>query len=161
LKTYFSAEFIDKMISDEVNLINSAVESDPYMDYPYEAFQQNINSNWQNIPGLKTFAAQRYTDISSILETLKVDCKVTGSDPKLPENQLGLFPVPASDWVNIKISPEQKAFIAIFNNTGQKVMETRVNGSAKINTTQYESGCYIIRAQVGKSTYSKILIIHH
>ena len=161
LKTYFSAQFIDKLITDEANMINAAMENDPSMDYPFEAFQQNIESNWQNIPGLKTFAAQRYTDISAILETLKIDCKVTGNESKHLEYQLTVFPVPATDWVNVEIFPLAEISVAIYNSTGQKVMQTSAFGSAKIDISNLLSGCYILKAGVGKSTYSKMLITHH
>jgi len=161
LKTYFSVEFIDKIITDEANMIQSYLSNDPQMDYPLEAFQQNIDLNWENIPGLKSFAAQRYSDISDAIAILKVDCNITGNESNQIENQLILFPVPATDWVNIQIFPEQEIAVTIFDSRGQKMMQRSVDGSEKIDVNKLESGCYIVKAYTVKSIYSKILIIQH
>lgn len=161
LKPYFSEAFISKLVSDETAAISSYLENDPYQDYPFEAFQKNIDEDWMRIPGLKPFAAQRYEDISNVLETFNIDCGTTGNKPIPDDNNFQLYPVPAADWINIGQFPDQKVSVSVFNSYGQVVMRTFIFERGKLDISRLTSGSYIVKADSGKRVYSKLLIVKH
>ncbi|HSO85403.1 MAG TPA: CotH kinase family protein [Draconibacterium sp.] len=161
LKPYFSEAFINKLVSGETTAISSYMENDPYQDYPFEAFQKNIDADWMRMPGLKPFAAQRYEDISKVLETLNIDCGTTGNKPIPDENNFQLYPVPATDWINIGQFPNQKVSVSIFNSYGQVVMSAVIFERGKLNISRFTSGCYIVKVDSGERVYSKLILIRH
>lgn len=161
LKPYFADAFINKLVSDEATAISSYLENDPYQDYPYEAFQKNIDAAWMRIPGLKPYAEQRYADISKVLETLKVDCSGTGNIPSPDQAIFQLYPLPAKDWVNIGLFPNQELSVSIFNGYGQMVMSSVLFERGELNVSRLSSGSYIAKVVVGKRVYSKLLLVSH
>jgi hypothetical protein len=161
LKPYFTETYIEKIIADEVSAISPLLENDPYQDYPFEAFQKNLDTSWSRIPGLKPFAAQRYDDISSMLESLRVDCNVTSEIQLKNQCLFQLYPVPASDWINIGMFPNQEVYISVFDNYGQLVIATRLFEKGKINVAGLSSGCYTVKAVAGEMVYSKLLLVYH
>lgn len=161
LKSCFSEAFIHKLISDETMAIGSYLKDDPYQDYPFEAFQKNTDTDWMRIPGLKPFAAQRYTDILKMLETLNVNCGTTGNEQIPDQNIFNLYPVPAKDFINIEHFPNQHVSVSIFNSYGQVVMNTGIFEKGELNISQFSSGCYIVKVNSGERVYSKLLLIQH
>jgi len=161
LKSYFSADFIGKLVDNEAAAISSYLKEDPFEDYPFEAFQKNIDSVWVRIPGLKPFAEKRYADILKVLETNHVDCSTTGNMPTMDQNIFQLYPVPAKDWVNIGIFPNQKVSVSILNGGGQVVMKTLLFEKGKLNISSLSSGYYVVKADSGERVYSKLLLVYH
>lgn len=165
LKSYFSESYIDKLITAEVDAISSYLQNDPYPDYPYpdypyEAFLKNMDFTWGRIPGLKPNAAQRYSDIKNTHESLNVDCDFTGNKPSQNQNNFRIYPVPAYDWLNIGLFPNQEVSVSIFNSFGQLVMNTFLFEKGKINISPLSSGYYILKAVAGGRVYSKSLLVY-
>lgn len=160
LNTHLSANSIQNLITTETELIGALLEQDPYQDYPFEAFQKNLNEAWQRIPGLKPYAAKRYIDISNTLETHQIDC-TTGSRPPQSQNQLQLYPIPAKDWINIGIFPNQEVTVSIINSGGQLVIQTTLLEKGKLDISSLYSGCYVVNVVSGQKVYSKLLLISH
>jgi len=161
LKSCFSADFIGKLIDIEAAILSPYLKEDPFEDYPFEAFEKNMDSAWLRIPGLKQFAAKRYADISNLLETLHVDCNTTGGMQPQYQSLLQLYPIPANDWVNIGIFPDQEVNVSIINIGGQVVMKTLLFEKGKLNISSLSSGCYVVKAIVGRNVYSRLLLVHH
>ena len=161
LKDYFSATSINNLITAETAIIGNLLEQDPYLDYPFEAFQKNRDEAWLKIPGLKLYAAKRYDDIFNVLEALHVDCTVTGGMPPHSQNLLQLYPVPANDWVNIGLFPNHRVVISIVNSGGRVVMDTSLFESGRLNISSLPSGFYILKARAGDRVYSKLLLVSH
>jgi hypothetical protein len=160
LKTYFSTNSINDLIATETAIIGTLLEQDPYLDYPFEAFQKNIDEAWLRIPGLKPYAAKRYADISNTLETYQIDC-TTGNRPPQSQNQLQLYPIPATDWVNIGIFPNQEVTVSIINSGGQLVNHTTLFEKGKLDISSLSSGCYVVNVVSGGKFYSKLLLVSH
>ena len=161
LKSCFSADFIGKLIDIEAAILSPYLKGDPFEEYPFEAFEKNMDSAWLRIPGLKQFAAKRYADISNLLETLHVDCNTTGGMQPQYQSLLQLYPIPANDWVNIGIFPDQEVNVSIINIGGQVVMKTLLFEKGKLNISSLSSGCYVVKAIVGRNVYSRLLLVHH
>jgi hypothetical protein len=161
LKSLFSADFIGRLVDNEAAAISSYLKGDPFEDYPFEAFQKNLDSAWGRIPGLKPYAEKRYADISKVLEMLNVDCSTTGNMPPLDQNIVQLYPMPAKDWVNIGIFPNKRVQISIVNSGGQVVLSTSLYENGKVNISLLPSGCYVVKANTGGNVYSKLLLVNH
>lgn len=158
LKTYLSANSINDLIATETAIIGTLLEQDPYPDYPFEAFQKNLDEDWQRIPGLKPYATKRYADISTTLDAHQIDC-TTGNRPPQSQNQLQLYPIPATDQVNIGIFPNQEVAVSIINSGGQLVIRATLFEKGKLNISSLTSGCYIVNVVSGGKVYSKLLLV--
>lgn len=161
VKAYFSDAFINNLITEEAFLISTYIENDPFLDYPFEAFQKNQDSAWLQIPGLKPYAVQRYAEISGVFENLHFDCNNTDVTQPNDQNIFQLYPVPANDWLNIGIFHNQNVSVSIMNSYGQLVMNTYFFQKGKINVSGIPSGCYIVKADAGGRVNSKLLFIYH
>lgn len=159
LLPYFSEASFNAMVDNEVTAIQSLMQADPYPDYPYQAFETNSTSTWENIIGLKELAAQRYTDITNTLETLHMDCSLITDLPDEQETSLKMYPVPANDVLYIEASPEMRSQVTIFNSLGQVIL--RVNGSDAnpIDVSQLQPGVYVLKGNVGNEVYSRLFLI--
>ncbi len=158
LKTYLSASSISDLIVTETEIIGSLLEQDPSPDYPFEAFQKNLDEAWQRIPGLKPFAAMRYADISNTLEAYQIDC-TTGNMPQQSQNQFELYPLPAKGYVNIGRFPNQEIAVSIVNSGGQLLIRTTLFEKGKLDISSLSSGCYVVNAVSGGKVYSKLLLV--
>jgi hypothetical protein len=143
----------------ETAIIGTLLEHDPYLDYPYEAFQKNTDEAWQKVPGLKPYAAKRYADILSILENNNIDCTVSAEMPHQSQNPLQLYPIPAADWVNIGNFPNQEMTVSITNIGGQVVMGATLFENGKLNISSLPSGCYVVKVEADRKVYSKLLLV--
>jgi len=161
LKTYLSATSVNNLITAETAMIGNLLEQDPFVDYPFEAFQKNVDEAWQQISGLKPYAVKRYTDISNVLETHHIDCTVSAEIPPLNQNLLLIYPIPAANWVNIGIFPNQEVTVSIINNGGQLVMSATLFEKGKLNISSLASGCYVVKVNAGEKIYSKLLLVNH
>jgi len=159
-KTYLSDRVVDDLVTEEAMAINESMKDDPYQDYPFEAFQMNRDSMWMRIPGLKPFAAQRYQEISETLDLYNVDCDVTGSNPIQDKNLFQMYPVPASDWVNIGIFPNQKVSVSIINMIGYMEISTVLFEKGQLDISALTSGCYIVKVNAGEKVYTKLLLVN-
>ncbi len=161
IKPYFADAFINTMVAEESVSISSYLHDDPFPDYPFEAFQKNLDSVWVRIAGLKPYAAKRFADISKELEMLAIDCNVAGGKPNSYQNLLQIYPMPAKHWINIGVFPNKKIQISIVNNGGQVVLKTILFENGKLNISSLSSGCYVVKADTGESVFSKLLLVNH
>lgn len=155
------SDSIMSMVTNEASVIRPHLRNDPYMDYPFEAFETNIESSWDRIPGLQEFASQRSIEISNTLQALNVDCTVITGIPQADDDALQLYPVPANDRLNVGLFPGTKASISIFNTLGQSILKSSFNEGDTIDTSVLSPGHYILRAIAGQNVYSKIFVVEH
>lgn len=161
LKSYFADTYVDNLVTGEASAISTYMQDDPYPDYPYEAFQKNRDSAWSRIPGLKPFAAKRFADISKTLEDLHVNCSNSAEITAPDQYLLELYPVPASEWLNIGRFPDEEVRVAIFDSYGQLVINATLFEKGKINVSHLTPGCYVVKAVVGKMVCSRLLFVYH
>ncbi|MEO7989975.1 MAG: CotH kinase family protein [Chryseolinea sp.] len=149
------------LVDNEVAMIKPLMEVDPFLDYSYEAFETNAATTWENKPGLKEFAAQRYTDITSTLQSLHLDCSVITDIPEGEESSLEMYPIPAKDILYIELFPNKEMQVTIVNGLGQVVLQTKVNETGSVDVRQLPAGCYVLKASIGNKIYSRLLLVEH
>jgi hypothetical protein len=107
-----------------------------------------------NIPGDGSYVNGNALAIRLITGTASVSL----SESKL--NSFEIYPNPANDLVNIKLTENVNAMASILDLNGKVVKSTAVNGvSAAINTTNLISGVYFIQITNGSDIMTKKLII--
>ncbi len=72
-------------------------------------------------------------------------------------NLISIYPNPAGQIVNI--STPETVDLAIFNLTGQKIMEKKAFSSGNIDVSTFKRGIYVIRFSCNKGVVSRKLII--
>lgn len=76
------------------------------------------------------------------------------------QEQIGIYPNPADEKVTIEATGINN--ITMFNLMGQKVYETSVEGdNVEINTSEFESGVYMIQVTTAEYTTTKRISIAH
>lgn len=161
IQSLFSEASLSSLIHAENSLLNDVMKNDPYMDYPYEAFLKNPDEAWLRIDGLKPYAAKRTAEISGVLGKNNIFCSVSAPIPANNSHLLKLYPVPATDWVNIIIPGSEQLTVTIVNNSGQVVKTAYMRGNAQLDVSTLPSGSYIVKVLAEGMLYSKLLLIHH
>lgn len=157
---YFSQPSFDDMVERDIALIKPLMAVDPFSDYPFEAFETNVSTSWENIPGLKEFAAQRYADITRTLETLKLDCSVITDVPEGLSTGLSVYPVPANDVLYVQ-SYQEHLQVTILNSVGQTMLQTVTADDGTVDIRHLASGFYVVHVTVGDEVYSKFFFVEH
>jgi hypothetical protein len=105
----------------------------PYDEVTQTGWHKDASANWSN------------------------DCStLSTNDFSINQNQIILYPNPASNVVNIKWNREKSTQIEVFNLAGQKVLQKHVNGTtARLKTDQLRSGIYILKVE---NTSQKLII---
>jgi thiol-disulfide isomerase/thioredoxin len=77
---------------------------------------------------------------------------------EIDENSVRIYPNPANDVLNIEAA---NSTISIFNTIGQLVFETKSDfQTTTVNTSDFETGTYIIKIANGANVVSKTLIVY-
>jgi len=132
---------------------------EPYLDYPYEAFETNTTATWENIVGLKEFASQRYADITNTLETFHIDCSLITDLPGEQGNTLKIYPVPAGNVLYVETSSDKKLPISILNSLGQVILQAETSDTNPIDVSQLQPGIYVLRISIGNEESSRLFLI--
>lgn len=80
---------------------------------------------------------------NNLLQT--VTFKTLGLNGKLPNNELTVYPNPASDFINIKTNSFIKEDIDIYNFAGQLIKRIKIANEHKLDISKFINGEYIIR----------------
>jgi len=97
------------------------------------------------------------TGASETFEVFIDDCTAIGENGL--EQQLSVYPNPATDKVNIE-SKSKLISITIFTLSGEMMNEITVNDfNYKLNTSEFKSGIYLLRLKTDKGSVSKRLVI--
>lgn len=161
LRTYLSSASIDNLINEEKTRIGTLLENDPKADYPYEAYLTNSEQPWNRIAGLKPYADKRVADMTFLLDKNRIDCTVSAEIPPFSNDQFQLYPLPASDWVNISLPTNRPVMVTILNNGGQAVQKSTLPGSGKLNISSLATGSYVVKINTEGKVYSKLLLVSH
>lgn len=124
---------------------NSEIVNKP-LDYIYEEYD-NINEVWMNV--------EKETYVYSDDNTTNI------SD--LNKNLLVVYPNPASNFVNFKISGTDinKADLSVSNLQGQLVLSQPILAEETIDISQIPNGLYVYKLELNqKSVSGKIIIFH-
>jgi len=94
-----------------------------------------------------------YTDTNSCKDSacVYVSLNSVGIDNPSNENHLFIFPNPAKEFLTIKTNSSSAGILEIYNNTGQLMHSTILNGICEISLKGWAEGYYMVRVgQVGK-----------
>lgn len=80
-------------------------------------------------------------------------------DQEIAPDEIGLFPNPVKNSLNISIKSEADAHITIINLQGERVLyHTTPLRDNRLDVSQLESGIYLIQFKIGESTNTKMFI---
>lgn len=118
-------------------------------------------------PGLikpqSTYATSVIAAITDQIEdfTIPTDCSALATDESNLEKNVSIYPNPAKDHFNIKLSSAQlgKLSVEIFDAAGKLVSSDKIEPSESISTTHLVNGIYIVKVKgLGLDFTSKLLI---
>lgn len=157
----FASDHYNTLVENEVIAIKPFMEVDPFPDYSFEAFETNASTNWGEIPGLKEFAAQRYTDISATLESLHLDCSVVTEIPDELASNLKIYPMPANEVLHVESSTSVPMQLTIVNCLGNVLLQESINETGMIDVSHFPNGVYVLKGNTHNQVYSNLIVIEH
>ncbi len=83
---------------------------------------------------------------------------MTGLSDFSDSRHVMIFPNPAHSEVTVKMDTEEETELTLMNISGQKISETKFNGTIKISMEDYSNGVYFIRLINNSGTYSKKIL---
>ena len=84
---------------------------------------------------------------------------ITGIENIIGENEIAVYPNPASEVVNIT-SGREITNVKVYNNTGQLISNEQANGYFyELNTSQFDAGIYFFQVESNEGITSKRIII--
>ena len=90
-----------------------------------------------------------------------VEVPVLGVDDKILEENVSVYPNPANDILNVKLSQNLEADIRVFDTLGKLVVyqaNISIAGSHSISVSNLNSGIYFVRINTGAGTVTKKFI---
>jgi hypothetical protein len=161
LLPYFESAYFNPLVDKEVAQIELLMESDPFLDYPHEAFLANNATTWNGVIGLKEFAAQRYTAITSTLQSLAVNCSVITDVPEEEKRGLLMYPNPAKDVLYLNTKTDSQTDVIIINSIGQIVQHSMIDGKGSFDVSGLRPGYYIVKTRNGEMMHAQVLCVEH
>lgn len=114
-------------------------------EYFYNSYQPDIM--WQGNP--KPWIA---------LHVTCNDCGVVNV-PEMENNQMTVYPNPATNNFTVNLGNDEKANIQLFNIVGQQVYSETITGTAQVNVSNLNSGIYMLKVnQNGKVYTTKVVV---
>ncbi len=155
---HFSSSTFDAMVDTEATLIKSLLENDPYLDYPHEAFLTNLETTWEGRIGLKEFAARRYSEMTTTLQDLNIDCSLVTDIPGVGDFSVTVFPNPADNFLQVEADGIVRELV-IVNNLGQVVAHTTPKEDHLLDVHQLPAGVYTVKVFCEQKWLSKLIMV--
>lgn len=116
------------------------------LDYLYEEYD-NINEVWFNV--------EKETYVYSDDDTTDIS--------KLNKNTLVIYPNPASDYINFRVTSTDisKANLSVTNLQGQLVLSQPILAQESIDISQVPNGLYVYKLELNQKSVSGKIIISH
>ena len=103
----------------------------------------------------KTYSVKGFTNVNGCYKTVSVTVKV-----KNFEDEVVMFPNPASDMVEINISFIDE--VEVFNLLGERICHIKANHEAvNLDVSKFPAGIYIVQVKQLKNFYVEKLIVGH
>ncbi len=149
----FNLTYLGPKIDSLANAIRADVYADTAKQYTNQNFENNINNNQGNIPGLKSFITNRLASLTAQLPAygcwLGID---EVNDVDAPE----LYPNPATNNLNIKWKNYSIKKAEILDLSGRKLIEKHIaNNSTDVISTDVSTlsqGIYYVKVQSDTNT---------
>lgn len=127
----------------------------PYSDSPTTTTIDDIN-----VEGTVSIVISENTNGGDrvAIDDLSWTCYSALGLNKFSDSNVEIYPNPASDVLQIKISNREKSIVSIYNILGKIIKTQTIFGSDQINVNDLSSGIYILKATQGTATISKKLI---
>jgi len=117
----------------------SALETNP--DY---SIQFANTGTWESATG--------YNNLMQI-----ITLSTLGIEDVLLNNNLSIYPNPASDFITIKLNNSDKEKIQIYDIMGRLVKEVSISNNQKLDISKLSSGVYFVRLNNNKSSTHKFI----
>lgn len=172
---YFTNTHLDNYIDDIKTLIRPALNLDPNYAYTVSDFDQIINNDFsvnEQLPdgstypitykGIKSLITERHNLANSELNAYGYNCGPASTQTEEQiNNNLNLYPNPASSYFMIDNNPSQNTTIEVYNIFGQLVHSQILNdSSARIETSNWAKGIYFTKFIFAdnSSTMKKVIV---
>lgn len=153
LISHLSSTSFNTLVDNEAAKIRLLIENDPFLDYPYEAFETNLTTTWQSKPGLKEFAAARVDELIDTFSSLHLDCDVM-EVPEARAQVLEVYPIPAGEFLHVVSTATQMVEVTIINPLGQQLLQATTDETGSVDVHELPAGNYILKALIGSKTYT-------
>ncbi|MGV3636820.1 MAG: CotH kinase family protein [Flavobacteriales bacterium] len=156
----FTNELLDPRIDALADLIRPHVEADINKEFDNGIFDLNIEQtvtaqsglNWNTVPGLKSFIAQR----RAFLLSTGLDCTTAGLS-ELADQPMRAFPNPTSGVITLSLPPGVRSnTIQVFDPMGRLVDEQPWTG--RLDLSAQPAGTYTIQLQDQGNTVRALVI---
>ena len=134
---------------------NTIVGTIAYSDTPQTITIPNIN-----IEGDVSiiFDGNTVTSNRVVFDNLSWTCYTELSVDEFNESNVAIYPNPVNDTLFIKLKTDVNARVTIYNILGKQILNTTIQSSGSIDTSNLWSGIYIIKITQGNTSISKKLI---
>lgn len=123
--------------------------NDENLWYAYKVIAYYQDIDCMSAPAKSLYGNEYFVNICSPTSVGSIDAQ-----------QIGVYPNPADDKVTIEATGINN--VSVFNLMGQKVYELSVNADfVELNTSELESGIYMIQVQTAEYTTTKRISIAH
>lgn len=143
---YFSNEYLDPKIDSLVTIIRPYVYADPNKPYTNQNFEDNINTNVGNAPGIKSFITNRRNSLSAQLAAY--GCFLGINDEEL-NSKVDIYPNPFLEKTTMHIKDSnfqnQDLQLTIYDVFGKAVIQSVIPSGARnlpIERNNLPSGMY-------------------
>ena len=95
------------------------------------------------------------TGYNNLMQTITLN--TLGVEDALLDNDLSIYPNPASDFITIKLKNSDKKKVQIYNIVGQLVEEVSISNNQKLDISKLSSGVYFVSINNNKSYTDKFI----
>jgi spore coat protein CotH len=154
----FTVAHMNTVIDSLYNLIKPYVYADPQKQYTNADFDNNINNDVGNIPGLKPFVSIRRTALTA--EMAAYGCYLSVNEEE-QHVQLNVYPTPSSGDVTVELPAFiDQVSLVVTDVLGQTVLSENGSNSniIKIDVSTLPDGIYTV--SVNNTLFRKIQVSH-
>jgi spore coat protein CotH len=151
--TDFDSTFINPRIDSLANAIRASVYADPNKFYTNVQFETNLSSNITsgfNIPGLKSFLANRRTSV--LTELAANGCFMGTEEHQAQSSMFQVYPNPNNGQFTIT-GEKFPVQVQVYNSLGQMINQTTVNKRQEIVTLHQTKGIYFYMIRSDNSVF--------
>ncbi len=87
-----------------------------------------------------------------------LDTTSTGVTEMISANGFSVYPNPASDFLNIISSDNEKYYATIFNNIGEKIYTSAFTANCQLSTGRFSSGVYFLHIKSSNNSFTQKFI---
>lgn len=137
----FTDEAVNSKVMRYRRIIDKAVERDTRKGFTYQQYEQSLLD-------LRNFIDTRNNVTRKFLNDKNYSCETTGLNPDIQESGIRIYPIPATDYLNITTPDNQRFDYAITSIQGSLILKGEINNS-QINVSSFPPGVFVLEIFFG------------